>query len=187
MSHLPEVPPDRLDPEVRELLDEVQEMLGFHPRFFRVVAWSPSLLRSVWRLERDVLLRGRLPQTLKERVMIAVAQDKRCGYCEAVHTVIALELGVPLAELEATRTPEALEALAPREAAVIEFATRLSRDARSVRDEDFAALRAHGYEDADIGEIVALSILCSWLATLAIGLGLEIDPVIAQRLPGGTP
>jgi AhpD family alkylhydroperoxidase len=44
---------------------------------------------------------GRLPQALREKIIVAVAQVNACAMCEHAHTRLALEAGVSDAELAA--------------------------------------------------------------------------------------
>lgn len=59
----------------------------------RVAPRLPALW-SIW-------VGGRLPRALRERIVVAVAQVNACRMCEHAHVRMALEAGVPDAELAA--------------------------------------------------------------------------------------
>ncbi|MCB2101023.1 MAG: peroxidase-related enzyme, partial [Rhodobacterales bacterium] len=47
--------------------------------------------------------------------------------------------------------------ITPRQKAMLDFALKVSNDAKSVDDADFEALRAHGFDDEDIWDIAGIT------------------------------
>lgn len=68
-----------------------------------VIARAPAMW-SIW-------VRRRLPPTMREKIIVAVAQANACRMCEHAHTRMALEAGVTDAELAALEQmdPESLD------------------------------------------------------------------------------
>ena len=47
--------------------------------------------------------------------------------------------------------------ITPRQRAMLDFATKVCTDSAAVEEADFAALRAHGFDDEDIWDIGAIT------------------------------
>ncbi len=47
--------------------------------------------------------------------------------------------------------------ITPRQRAMLDFAVKVTNDSKSIADEDFAALREHGFSDEDIWDIAGIT------------------------------
>jgi len=65
--------------------------------------------------------------------------------------------------------------LQPKEMAMLEFAELLTVQPSAVVPEDVENLRAHGWTDEDIVDIVHQTCLFNYMTRLADGLGVELD------------
>jgi len=66
--------------------------------------------------------------------------------------------------------------LAPADRAMLDFAVRLTRTPSAMSDADVAALRAHGFDDVAIHDIVQVTALFNYFDRLADGLGVDPEP-----------
>jgi uncharacterized peroxidase-related enzyme len=148
--------------EARELLDAVQAQLGATPAFIRVLANSPAALRGFLGLYAGVGA-GSLGTQTAERIALAVAQENACEYCVSAHTAIGRKAGLSLEEVLAARAGHSSDAKA---AAAVAFAKSLVENAGAVSAAEVEALRAAGYDDAGIVDIivaVSLNVLTNFL------------------------
>ena len=60
--------------------------------------------------------------------------------------------------------------------AMLDFAVKLTRDSRSATREDIEALRAAGFSDAAIHDIVQITGFFAYYNRLADGLGIDPEP-----------
>lgn len=67
-------------------------------------------------------------------------------------------------------------ALRPPDRAMLDFAVKLTRDPSAMGQEDVAGLRAHGFDDAGIHDIVQVSALFNYYNRLGDGLGIDPEP-----------
>jgi uncharacterized peroxidase-related enzyme len=143
---------DSTPADARPLLDAVAKQLGSVPNLFRVVALSPNTLRAFLGFSGG--LAKVLDVKTRERIAIAVAQVNGCDYCLSAHTY----LGLNLAKLdEAEVALNRVGASSDRKAdAAVRFAAQVARARGKVTDADLAAVRAAGFTDAHIVEIVAV-------------------------------
>jgi uncharacterized peroxidase-related enzyme len=136
----------------RPTLDGIQKALGFVPNIFRLVANSPAALAAFTGLQ------GGLSRTLdvktRERIALAVAEVNGCDYCLSAHTYIGLNLAkISPEEIALNRKGASADA---RANAAVGFAAKVAQVRGHVSDADIATVRAAGFSDAEIVEIVAL-------------------------------
>ena len=134
------------------LLDGVFKTFGVIPNLFRVYALSPAALGSLLGL---VGANSKLLDVkTRERIAIAVAQVNGCDYCLSAHTYIGTKLAKITPEDAAlNRKGASTDAKA---GAAVAFAAKVAELRGHVSDADIAAVKAAGYSEAQIVDIVAL-------------------------------
>ena len=161
------------------LLQAVKKQLGVVPNLFRVVGNSPAALEGYLGLNA-ALGKGKLDPKTRERIALAVAEINGCGYCLAAHSYLAKNIAkLDEAEIAANRGGGSND---PKADAAVAFAAKIVRERGHVAAADLEAVRAAGYGDAEIIEIVlhvALNTLTNYVNEVA---GTDIDfPVVAVR------
>jgi len=161
------------------MLDAVEKQLGSVPNLFRLVAASPAALEGYLGLSGG-LAKGKLPAPTRERIALAVAQHNGCDYCLSAHTYLGERFArLDAAEMAANRSGASND---PKADAAVRFAAKVARERGRVADADLAAVRAAGYDDAQIVEIVqhvALNVFTNYLNEVA---RTEIDfPVVSAK------
>ncbi len=138
----------------RPLLDAVHGAFGATPAMFRAVANSPAALQAMWGFFGALSDQGggSIPATLGEQIAVAVADRNACEYCLAAHTALGRKAGASAAEMSAAQAGESAD---PATAAALRFALKLVEQRGQVGDADVAALRAAGFGDGQIVEILA--------------------------------
>jgi len=67
-------------------------------------------------------------------------------------------------------------ALAPADRAMLDFAVKLTRDTSGMEQEDVLGLRAHGFDDVAVHDIVQVTALFNYYNRLCDGLGIDPEP-----------
>jgi uncharacterized peroxidase-related enzyme len=143
----------------RPLLDAVQKQIGSVPNLFRLVANSPAALEGYLGMS-GALAKGKLPAQTRERIALAVAEINACGYCLAAHSFIGGQMAkLDAAEIAANRRGRSNDAKAD---AAVRFAASVATQRGHVADAEVVAVRAAGYSDAEIVEIVQHVALNTW-------------------------
>ena len=163
----------------RPLLEAVKRKLGVAPNLFRLVANSPAALQGYVGL-LEALAVGTLPAATQERIALAVAEANRCTYCLSAHTYLGKHVAkLDDAELTANRAGTSTD---PRAAAAVRFAVRVVHERVHVAEPDIRALKAAGYDDAQVIEIVHHVALNIWTNTLNEVAQTDVDfPLVAAR------
>lgn len=153
-------------PDINDLPDDikakvlaVQEKAGFVPNVFLALAHRPEEFRAFFAMH-DALMEkrdGSLSPADREMIVVAVSADNGCQYCVVAHgAVLRIRAKNPLiADQVAVNYRKA--DITPRQTAMLDFALKVSNDAKSVGDGDFEALRAHGFSDEDIWDIAGIT------------------------------
>jgi uncharacterized peroxidase-related enzyme len=163
----------------KPLLDAVKKQLGVVPNLFRLVANSPAALEGYLGLS-GALGKGTLPAPTRERIALAVAETNGCDYCLSAHTYLAKNLAkLDDAEITANRSGASND---PKADAALRFAVKVVRARGHVSDADVAAVKAAGYDDAQVIEIVQHVALNTWTNYVNSVAQTEIDfPVVTAR------
>jgi len=153
------------------LLATVRQQMGGVPNILATMAQSPAALSGYLGLA-GALAKGRLTAKLREQIALAVAGANRCDYCASVHTALGGQHGVPADELQHNLHGLATD---PQVAAALRLSTQIVVSRGNLSDEDLAAARRAGFDDEEIVEIIAntmLNILTNYFNHIA---GTEID------------
>lgn len=161
------------------LLQAVKKQLGIAPNLFRLVSNSPAALEGYLGMF-GALGKGALPAATHERIALAVAEINDCGYCLSAHTYLGKNLAkLDDAEIIANRSGASNDAKAD---AAVRFAAKVAHLRGHVSDEDLQAVKAAGYSDAQVIEIVQHVALNTWTNYINEVAKTDIDfPVVALR------
>ncbi len=156
----------------RPLLEAVNKQLGVVPNMFRIISNSPAALQGYLGLS-GALGQGKLPAATRERIALAVAQINGCNYCLAAHSYLGSNLAkLDAAEILANRNGGSHD---PKALAAVRFAARVTEARGKVDAVAVERVRAAGYSDAEIVEIVAHVALNTLTNYVNEVLGTEID------------
>jgi uncharacterized peroxidase-related enzyme len=163
----------------RPLLAAVKRKLGVVPNLFKIVSNSPAALEGYLALS-EALGKGALPAATHERIALAVAEVNGCSYCLSAHSYLASHVAkLDASEIDANRSGTSSDPIA---AAAVSFAAKVARQRGHVGETDIRALKAAGYDDAQIVEIVLHVALNTWTNYLNEVAKTEIDfPVVTPR------
>ncbi|OSM04978.1 carboxymuconolactone decarboxylase family protein [Magnetofaba australis] len=177
MSHIPTPESIQQAPHgSQNLLQAVQQKLGVVPNLFRIVANSPAALQGYLGL-LAALETGALEAATHERIALAVAQVNGCGYCLAAHCYLGSNIAhLSDEEMEANRKGFSSDAKAE---AAVRFAADIAQSRGHVASSAVQNVKAAGYSDAEIVEIVvhvALNTLTNYVNS-ALGTAIDFPQV----------
>lgn len=161
------------------LLQAVKQLIGSVPNLFRLVSTSPAALEGYLGMN-GALAKGALPAATRERIALAVAEINGCSYCLSAHTFLGKNVAkLDDAEMTANRSGASNDPFAD---AAVRFAARVTELRGHVSCADLAAVKAAGYSDAQLIEIVQHVALNTWTNYINEVAQTDIDfPVIGAR------
>ena len=170
ISRFPVPALDALPDDVRARIVEVQEKSGFVPNVFLALAHRPEEFRAFFAYHDALMLKpSGLTKGDKEMIVVATSGANDCLYCVVAHGALLriYEKNPLVADQVAVNHRKA--DITPRQRAMLDFAMKVCLDSGTIGEADFAALRAHGFNDEDawdIGAITALFGLSNRMANL---------------------
>ncbi|MGE3166559.1 MAG: carboxymuconolactone decarboxylase family protein [Planctomycetota bacterium] len=148
---IPALSRDTAPPESIAILDATQRALGMIPNLHRTLAHAPPALAAYASLAA-ALAKGQLDPKLRESVALATAGFNGCAYCASAHTALGRGVGVAADELTANLDGRSTD---PRVSAALEFVGAVLERRGDVDDRAVERVRAAGFDDAQIVELVA--------------------------------
>ncbi|WP_343206171.1 carboxymuconolactone decarboxylase family protein [Bradyrhizobium sp. OHSU_III] len=129
----------------------MKKAVGSVPNAYAAIAaHGPAALKAMLAADA-VLAGGSLSRREREIIKLVISAAGGCDYCVAAHSHLAGLAGVKPDVLKQVR------AGAPTGDAkydtLIDFVRKLAQSSGTVSDEDFAAIKAAGYSDAQLVEI----------------------------------
>ena len=179
MTRLKALSPEEATGKTKELFKGIQGKLGMVPNMMKTMGNSAAVLEGYLNLSGS-LSHGTLGAKTGELIALAVSESNTCDYCLSAHTFIGEKLvGIDTNSLTAAREGNSNN---PKVDAALKFAQTLVTKRGAVNDADVSKVKAAGYTDGEIGEIVAhvaLNILTNYFNNTA---STEIDfPVVNAR------
>ena len=180
---------EELPQDIRARMMEVQEKAGFVPNVFVALAHRPDEFRAFFAYHDALMLReGGLSKAEREMIVVATSGANDCLYCIVAHgAILRIYAKNPrVADQVAANYRKA--DITPRQKAMLAFALKVALHSEEIQDDDFGALRAHGFSDEDIwdiGGIAAFFALSNRVAN-KISLRPNDEFYLMGRVPKGT-
>jgi len=153
--NLPQANP--LPADTQAYFDLCEAKLGMVPNVLRAYAHNIDKLNAFSAMYNDLMLgASALSKLEREMIAVVVSAVNRCHYCLVAHGAAVRVLGSP--ELgEALITNYRVANITPRQRAMLDFSVMMSEASAKIEEADRAALRDHGFTDADIWDIAAVA------------------------------
>ena len=150
---------------------------------FRVLLRRERVAKATSDLLLGLLFGGVLDVRLRELVIMRIGWQTGSVYEWTQHWRVAVDLGVPEADLLAVREGPTSQAFGPLERAVLE-ATDEALGGQRISDATMAALRSH-LEDDSVLELVAAIGTWSMISTVLRSLDIPLEDGVAPWPPDG--
>jgi uncharacterized peroxidase-related enzyme len=152
MTRLQALNPETATGATKELFNGIEKKLGMVPNMMRTMGNSAAVLEGYLNLS-GALGKGTLGAKTGELIAMAVAETNHCDYCLSAHSFIGEKLvGIDVTAISTAREGNAADA---KTTAALQFAQTLVTKKGLVNDADVTAVKAAGFTDGEVGEIVA--------------------------------
>jgi AhpD family alkylhydroperoxidase len=142
----------------------------------RTMANSPAVLQG-YLVMSEALSNGSLSKKLLQLMAITVAEANACQYCLSAHTMIAKALGATEKDIESAQYGKSTD---PKTNAALQFARTVVAKRGTVDDADVENVKASGYSDSEIAEMIANISLSIFTNYFNIITKTEVDFPIAN-------
>lgn len=171
MPRIPTLDPATAPANVRAALDAVKAKLGVVPNLMKTMGQAPSVLDGYLAFS-GAAGSGALPAKLRAQIALLTAETNGCDYCASAHQALGKMAGLSDDEIGRGYAGDSVDAKAR---AALAFAKSVLTHRGKVSDGDLAAIKAAGFADGEVLEIVAnvvLNILTNYINNVA---GTDID------------
>lgn len=177
MSRIAALTPATAQGAAQEMFTDLVARHGQVGSMVSTMAHSPAVLGGYLQLSK-AMKRAKLSRRISEVVSIAVQARQGCQLCLDAHIAAARAFGVTDAEIAAAREGTSPD---PAVAAMITTGLAIYSHPTTITDDQVAELRAFGYTDREIVDVVGIVALNVLTGAFNLIAGLEPDP------PGAPP
>lgn len=172
ISWFPVADRETLSEEARALFDQVEEKLGFVPNVFRAFAWREARMMK-WKAHFDDVMEpsAGLGKAEREMISVVVSMQNQCLYCLTSHGFALRALLKDPVRGERITLDYRRAGLTEKQIAMLDFAVKLTLDPVTVAEEDVDDLRAVGFSDEDVWDIVEVTAMFNYTNRLMSGAG----------------
>ncbi len=172
-SWFPVLDDDELDEPERKLFAKADEVIGFVPNVFRTYAWRPERFRA-WFAHFKTVMEGTDDLSSREREMISVAVSMAngCLYCLVAHGAALRQASDDKVEADRITLDYRRADLTGRERAMLDYAVKVTKTPGECDEADVEALRAEGFTDEAIWDIVEVASMYNFTNRLAMATGM---------------
>ncbi|MDX1455770.1 MAG: carboxymuconolactone decarboxylase family protein [Gammaproteobacteria bacterium] len=167
------VGPDSTDPAVRDYYAAVTGEDGNISNMFPPHAHEPSIFHA-WNGLLGAI-REQLDLRRYELATLAAAKELRSSYCMLAHGSVLLEKFYSEEALQAILADHHRAGLAAADVALMDFATKVARDATAITQADIDAMKTSGHSDREIYLFSAAAAARSFITKLVDALGVQPD------------
>ncbi len=164
----------------KDIFTAFHKALGVVPNLAKVMANSPAVLQAYAQFS-GALGKATLSPKIREQIALLTAETNACNYCLSAHTALGKLAGLNQAQIDAARDAGSSD---PKTQAALTFAQSVINRRGGVGDRDVTAVRAAGYSDAEIAEIVATVALNVFTNFFNRAFDVDVDfPLVEARSP----
>ena len=182
MQRLESVNPELAQGRTKELFDAVQQAFGVIPNTAKVMANSPAVLDSFLAFS-TAMSEARIGAKLHNQVKLNTSETNSCDYCTSILSAVAPTAGLSADDILAGRTGDSEDR---RIKAALAFANDVLEHRGKVSDEQIAAVKAAGFDDGEIVEIVTSVVLGCFTNFLNNVADTELDIPQAEPVETGS-
>jgi uncharacterized peroxidase-related enzyme len=172
-----DMPQPQLSEATQAYFAKCEEKLGLVPNVLRAYAFDEKKLRAFTDTYNDLMLgESGLSKLEREMIAVAVSAINHCHYCLVAHGAAVRQLSGDPVFGEQIATNWRAADLTPKQAAMLEFAEKLSEQPAKIADADRQRLRDAGFSDRDIWDIASTAAFFNMSNRVAAAIDMLPNP-----------
>jgi uncharacterized peroxidase-related enzyme len=172
---------ENVEPALREVYDQDIEKDGYVWNTSRVWSHRPEMIDLWMPLMKTV--RSHLRLRTYELTTIAAAHAIGCVYCMLAHGAVLRKNGFTARQVISILEDYHNAGLSPEEVHLMDYASKISRDSRSISQADIDLLRQDGLNEQQITDIALAAVLRNFISRFFDALGAGPDPELIEKEP----
>src|SRR3954449_6235607 len=178
MTFTETVPEDQASGDVAAMYETDRQVFGFLPNFTKGFSLRPDVY-AAWR-QLNGAVKSNMDLRRYELATLAAARRLRSSYCSLAHGSVLVDKFMSPQGVRGLVGDAEVPELDQVDAAVVDLADKVARDATSVTPGDFDRLRSLGLTDAEIVDVVLAAAARCFFSKALDGLGIEADSKYAE-------
>ena len=148
---------ENLPERMEKYLALCEEKIGFVPNVLRAYLFDQTKFDAFTAMYNDLMLGDSgLSKLEREMIAVVVSSLNRCWYCQVAHGAAVRALSGNPALGEALVMNYRTAPVDTRTRTMLEFAALVTEASATVTEDNREALRAHGFSDRDIFDIISV-------------------------------
>jgi uncharacterized peroxidase-related enzyme len=144
------------------------------PNVYRAYGLRPNQLRGFIALYDSIMMDdSELTKAEREMIAVAVSAQNHCFYCLTAHGAVLRVRSKDEVQSDTIAANYRAADLTPRQRAMLDFAVKLTVASDTIADADVDGLRAHGFADEDIMDIIQTAAFFNYSNRVASALELR--------------
>ena len=168
---------DPLPEATQRYFDICVEKLGMVPNVLKAHAFDIEKLNSFTALYNDLMLaESGLSKLEREMIAVVVSSINKCFYCLVAHGAAVRQLSGDPALGEMLVMNYRVAPLDARQMAMLEFSEKITKESSATVEADREALRAVGFTDRDIWDIINVAAFFNMTNRVASATAMRPNP-----------
>jgi uncharacterized peroxidase-related enzyme len=172
MAFIETIAPADADADTRAMFERQQAHYGYLPNYAKVFCYRPEVMQLWADLQRGI--KRHIDKRRFELVTFAAAHALKSTLCSLAHGKALTEF-FSIADVITLSQGGTPASLGGAEAAMLDFARKVARDATAVTAGDVERLKQLGFTDAEIFDIATTAAARSFFTKVIESLGVEAD------------
>jgi uncharacterized peroxidase-related enzyme len=185
MARVELLDPDSATGKTKGMFDRVKSYYRTVPALQKGLGYLPQTTDALWSLSQATVAEGSIREELKRVFFAVTACEVECQYCTAAHMMALRGKRWTTEECVEVIDGKPSPRLTDKENAAVNFARVVGRRPAAVTDEMFDDLRAMGWTDAEIVEIIASVALMRYTSTVAVALNVPLERAMVDLVDRG--
>lgn len=181
MWYIQPVADENVEAALREVYSQDIEIDGYVKNTSRVWSHRPEMI-SLW-LPLMKSIRSNLRLRTYELVTIAAAHAIGCVYCMLAHGAVLRKNGFTAQQVITILEDYHNAGLSPKEVHMMDYASKISTESKSVIQADIDILRRDGLNEQQITDVALAAVLRNFLSRFFDSLGVDPDPELIEKEP----
>jgi len=175
MARVELIDPEQATGRTKEVFDRVKSYYQMVPGLQKGLCYLPETTDALWTLSLATAMEGSIPEELKRVFFAVTAHEVECEYCTAAHMMALLGKQWSQEECIEVITGNPSPRLSDKENIAVNFARQVAQRPAGITDKTTDTVRAAGWTDAEIVEIVAAVALMRYTSTVASALDVPLE------------
>ncbi|OFW61989.1 MAG: hypothetical protein A2Y74_08225 [Actinobacteria bacterium RBG_13_63_9] len=182
MARVTLLDPNTVTGKAKDMFERVKRYYGMVPALQKGLAYLPQTTDALWSLSQATVQEGSIREELKRVFFAVTSREVECQYCTAAHMLALRVKGWTVEECVEVIDGKPSRRLTDKENAAVDFARTVGRRPAAVTDDLVDKLRAVGWTDPEIVEIVASVALMRYTSTIAVALDVPLEKAMVDLL-----